>query len=77
MAKNKTNTRRIATRGLAEEFRDMEVGEVVQFPLKEYKYSSIRSTPASCLMNERVEEGRQWKVCINHKDKCADVTRIA
>ncbi len=68
---------RIATLGITEEFRNMEVGETVRFPLSKYKYSTIRATPSTSLVNERVEEGRSWRSKINYTDKCVDVIRTA
>lgn len=63
--------------GIADELRDMQVGDVVRFPLNKYNYNSIRSTPSTSLVNERAEEGREWKTKINYEDKCVDVTRTA
>ena len=68
---------RIAALGITEEFKSMKVGETVRFPLSKYKYSTIRATPSTSLVNERVEEGRSWKTKINYDDKCVDVTRTA
>lgn len=68
---------RIATLGITEEFRSMKVGETVRFPLSKYKYSTIRATPSTSLVNERIEEGRNWRTQINKDEKCVDVVRIA
>ncbi|ROT10391.1 hypothetical protein ED388_04520 [Muribaculaceae bacterium Isolate-007 (NCI)] len=72
-----TKELRIATLGITEEFRNMGVGETVRFPLSRYKYSTIRATPSTSLVNERIEEGRSWKTQINYDEKCVDVIRIA
>lgn len=69
-------TIKIATLGIAEEMRLMKVGDVVQFPLSRYNYNSIRSTPSTTLVNDRVE-GKKWKTKINFDDKCVEVIRIA
>lgn len=69
-------TIRTATLGIAEEFRRMEIGEVVQFPTAQYNYNSIRATPSTTLVNERLE-GKKWRTKINFDDKCVEVTRLA
>lgn len=69
-------TKRTATLGIAEEFRRMVVGEVVQFPLAQYNYNSIRSTPSTSLVPERME-GKQWKTKLDFDNKCVEVIRIA
>lgn len=67
---------RIATQGITEEFRNMEVGDIVRFPTDQYKYTTIRSTPGGALINERMN-GKQWKTRIDYENKCIEVTRIA
>lgn len=69
-------TIRTATLGVAEEFRRMEVGDVVQFPSPKYNYNTIRATPSSSLINDRME-GKRWKTKLNFDKKCVEVTRIA
>ncbi len=69
-------TIRIATLGIAEEFRRMEIGDVVQFPTAQYNYNSIRATPSTSLVNERME-GKRWRTKINFDNKCVEVIRIA
>ncbi len=69
-------TIRIATLGIAEEMRNMEVGEVVQFPLEKYNYNSVRATPSTTLVPERAS-GKRWKTKVNYDDKCTEVKRLA
>lgn len=61
---------------IAEMFRDMKVGDVVQFPFSDYNPSTIRSTPGSSLLKE-MSEGMKWRTRANMMDKCIDVTRIS
>lgn len=72
----KKPTTRIATRGIADELRDMNVGDVVKFPNELYKYNSIRATPSTTLVPERMA-GKSWKTRINYDDKCVEVIRTA
>lgn len=67
---------RIATRGLTEEMRDMKVGQMVRFPLDLYNYNSVRATPSTSLVLDRVA-GKKWKTKLNFDEKSTDVTRIA
>lgn len=67
---------KIATRGIAEEMRNMAVGEVVQFPLEKYNYNTVRATPSTSLVTDRVA-GKRWKTRVNYDDKCTEVVRIA
>lgn len=69
-------TIRIATIGIADEFRRMEIGEVVRFPMSQYNYNTIRATPSTTLVKERIE-GMRWRTKINFDDRCIEVTRIA
>ncbi len=69
-------TIRIATLGIAEEFRRMLVGDIVHFPLAQYNYNSIRSTPSTSLVPERME-GKQWKTKLDFDNKCVEVIRTA
>lgn len=70
------NIIRTATRGMVEEFRDMNVGDVVQFPVEKYNYNSLRTLPSTCLVEDRMN-GKHWKTRMNYADKCVDVTRTA
>ena len=70
------NTKRIATLGIAEEFRKMKVGEIVQFPFEKYNYNTIRSTPSTSLVPDRAV-GKNWKTRVNYEDKCTEVIRTA
>ncbi len=67
---------KIATRGIAEEMRDMEVGDVVNFPLDKYNYNSVRATPSTTLVPERAQ-GAKWRTRVNYEEKCTEVTRTA
>lgn len=69
-------TIRIASLGITEEIRRMGIGDVVQFPLSQYNYNSIRATPSTSLVNERLE-GKRWRTKINFDNKCVEVIRIA
>lgn len=69
-------TIRIAQRSIVEEMRDMNIGDVVKFPLAKYKPTTVRSTPSASLCLEKAE-GKNWSTRINYDDKCVDVTRIA
>lgn len=55
---------KIATLGIADEFRRMNVGDVVRFPADKYNYNSIRSTRALHLCQERMA-GQRWKTRID------------
>lgn len=68
---------KVATLGMAEEFRNMSVGEVVEFPLARYNYNSVRSTPATALINEQIEEGKRWKTKLDKERRSVIVTRTA
>lgn len=67
---------KIATLGIADEMRNMEVGDVVQFPLSKYNYNSVRATPSTSLVPDRAA-GKRWKTRVNYDDKCTEVIRIA
>lgn len=69
-------TIRTATRGIAEELRDMEVGDSVNFPLTKYNYNSVRTTPGSTLVMERIN-GQKWRSQLDIENKCVKVTRTA
>lgn len=69
-------TPRTATLGITEEFRKMNVGDIVHFPTSRYNYNSIRSTPSSSLVNDRIN-GKSWRVRIDFENKCVIVTRIS
>lgn len=69
-------TVRIASLGITEEMRNMNVGDVVLFPLDRYNYNSVRATPSTSLVPDRAE-GKRWKTSVNYEQKCTEVTRIA
>lgn len=68
---------KMATRGITEEFRAMDVGEVVEFPLSKYKYTSVRATQAGSLVLEQIEEGKRWTTRLDKEHKCVYVTRVS
>lgn len=71
------DTIREATLSIAEEFRKMEVGESVSFPLEKYNYNSVRVAPTTTLMKERILEGKRWTTNIDYDNKYILVTRTA
>ena len=72
----KTKEIRIATEKAVDEFRKMEVGDVVRFPIADYNYNSLRTLPSTSLVPERVE-GRSWKTRLDIDNACVDVTRVS
>ena len=68
---------RIATRGIAAEFRDMNVGDVVQFPCDKYNPTSVRSCTATTLLPDRMNEGKAWSTKTDFETKSMMVTRTA
>ena len=71
-----SKTIREATRGITDEYRDMNVGDVVYFPIPKYNYNSIRATPTSTLVRARLE-GCKWKSKLDLANRRVVVTRIA
>lgn len=70
------NTIRLATRGVVEEFKDMEVNDMVAFPIPKYNYNTIRSTPSTGLVPLRLE-GWKWRQRLDIDNKRVIVTRIS
>ena len=68
---------RVATRGIATEFRDMNVGDVVQFPCDKYNPTSVRSCTATTLLPDRMNEGKAWSAKTDFETKSMMVTRTA
>lgn len=66
-----------AAANIASEFRQLKVGEIVLFPLEAYKYTTVRTAPGGSLVNERLVEGRRWKVKLDHDNISAAVIRLA
>lgn len=66
---------RVATLGMTEEMRRMDVGETVKFPVPQYNYNSLRAAPAS-LFSEQCE-GKAWKTRKDFANKCVWVTRVS
>ena len=73
---NMEKTIKIATLGIAEELKNMEIGDVVQFPVPKYNYNSIRTSPGTTLVAETME-GRKWKTKKDIDNRCVLVTRTA
>lgn len=69
-------TIRTATLGVAEELRNMNVGDVVRFPIPKYNYNTVRAAPATTLVAE-VMDGCRWKTKKDIDNKCVLVTRTA
>ena len=70
------NTIRTATGGIAEEYRKMEVDDVVAFPVPKYNYNTIRQTPQTSCLKESME-GRKWTTKKDFENKCIIVTRVS
>lgn len=66
-----------ATLTVTEEFRRLEVGEIVLFPISSYNYQTIRSAPGTTMVPEVLNEGRQWKTRIDKANKSVAVLRVA
>ena len=69
-------TIREASGGIAEEYRKMEVGETVAFPLAQYNYNSVRSASGTTLVPEKLK-GWRWSCHIDYGRKCVFVTRTS
>lgn len=69
-------TIKIASLGPTEELRQMNVGDVVHFPIDKYNYNTIRATPSTSLIPERMN-GWKWKTKIDIDNKIIEVKRIA
>ena len=70
------NTIRIASGGVAEEFRNLNVGEVISFPMLTYNPNTVRNTPSASMLNERAKTGKKWITSTDMKDKCVYVARV-
>lgn len=66
-----------AVSGVTAEFRKLQVGDIVLFPIDSYNYQTIRSTPAASMVPEVLNEGRQWKTKLDKDNKSVAVLRIA
>lgn len=64
-----------ATKGIAEELREMKVGDVVAFPDEIYKASTIRATPSQMRLERK--QGWNWATRSDFKNGCTIVTRIS
>ena len=71
------NKVKVATGGIAEELKKMEVGDTVSFPLPKYKYNSVRSATCTGSIDERVVNGKRWKTNLDSENKLVNVTRTA
>ncbi len=70
------NKIKIATLGIADEFRKMDIGDIVHFPLDKYNYNTIRSAPNTSLVQDRLQ-GKKWKTKINYDERCVEVCRLS
>ena len=66
-----------AVLGVTAEFRRLQVGDIVLFPIDSYNYQTIRSTPGTSMVPEVLNEGRQWKTKLDKDNKSVAVLRIA
>lgn len=66
-----------AVLGVTAEFRKLQVGDIVLFPIDSYNYQTIRSTPGTSMVPEVLNEGRQWKTKLDRDNKSVAVLRIA
>lgn len=66
-----------ATVNVSTEFRNLEVGEIVLFPIDSYNYSTIRATPGTSMVPEVLNEGRKWRTKLDKENKSVAVIRIA
>lgn len=71
-----SNTIRIASGGVAEEFRNLNVGEVIVFPMDAYNPNTVRNTPSASMLNERVKTGKKWITSTDTEDRCVYVVRV-
>lgn len=69
-------TIRKATGGVAEEFRNLSIGEVIMFPMLEYNPNTVRNAPSASMLNERVKTGKKWITSTDLDDKCVYVIRV-
>lgn len=69
-------TIRKATGGIAEEFRNLSIGEVIMFPAQKYNMNTVRNTPSSTMLNERMTMGKKWITSTDMEDKCVYVARV-
>ncbi len=68
------STIRNATGRICDEFRNLNIGESVAFPVPGYNYNSIRQTPHTTLIAETMN-GRKWRTQVDMENKCIIVTR--
>ncbi len=60
---------------VAEEYRRMEVGDIVVFPIPQYNYQTIRCAPSTSLIEESME-GKRWTTRIDRNNKGVAVLRV-
>lgn len=70
------NVIRTASGGVAEEYRNLNVGEVVAFPIDKYNPLTVRNAPSATMLNERVRAGKKWITSTDMEDKCVYVARV-
>lgn len=59
---------------IKEWFKGMDVGDIVEFPLAEFNYNTIRSTPVASLFKE-MHEGKRWRTRADAERGSIFVTR--
>lgn len=69
-------TIRKASGGIAEEFRNLSVGEVILFPMLDYNPNTVRNTPSTTMLNERIKTGKKWITSTDMENKCVYVARV-
>lgn len=71
----KEKTIKIASGGVAEECRNLGVGETIAFPVPKYNPNTVRNTPSGALLKERID-GKKWLTSLSFEDSCVYVTRV-
>lgn len=64
-----------AENGIAEEYRNMGIGDVIKFPFGQYNPLSVRNAPSGTLFNQRIE-GKKWITSTDSDDECVYVIRV-
>lgn len=71
----KVNEPKWANLTVAEEYRRMEVGDVVMFRIPGYNYQTVRCAPSTSLIAESME-GRRWTTRMDRNNRCVAVLRV-
>lgn len=67
---------KIATGEIAAEMRALAIGESVAFPLDKYKYNSVRASPSTTLVRDRLD-GKRWSTRLDLENGCVVAKRTA